>query len=650
MQGRCAPGERLSPRPDAGRPADGGANKDGGAREDGPQSLDGGHGDDDAGASRDASGDPYDGGARDGGDDAGADAGAAPIDAGAPGIVSFAADPASITIGESVTLTWVGHDLASCALEGQQGALTASGSLVLARPAGRPYVLRCLDVHGDEHAAEVSVTLSCDTTTLSSVTITSDADLASYAPYVGTVCVDVTGDVTIENLTTTDLTGLYGLRSVGGDFEIGGNLSLTSLDGLELLEHVGRDLRLGYQEASGDPLMTLPVLTSLHGLSALTTVGVDLQILEADSLTSLAGLERVTEIGDDLQLDENDLLVSLRGLDRLSFIGNDLEIDTCPQLPSLAGLEALTSLGGAIQLSHLPALGDLEPLAGLSGEIQHVYLNDLDALETLAGLEGITSLFGYLQIQYNGSLLNLDGLAQLTRTERVMIRRNNSLVDADLPSLESVRYTGDQTCSGSGFPCDGAIYIEGNPLLTSLPGYASLVDVQRELHIVNNAALNSVTGFSLVPSVANDLVITDNAALTSVTGLASLGSTDDVKLLRNPQLSSLSFPSLSAIADDLEIVDNDSLTTLQGLTALGDVGGDLIIEGNDALLELKLSSLATVGDYDANPPCARGCLFHVRQNASLPLPIAQAFLEETDRPVDNADLTDNVDLSGNNTN
>jgi len=78
-------------------------------------------------------------------------------------------------------------------------------------------------------------------------------------------------------------------------------------------------------------------LTTLEGLSALTTVGY-LRIHNNDALTGLLGLSSLTTVGGVegyTAIYNNDVLTSLEGLDSLESVGGDLGISYNAALTSL---------------------------------------------------------------------------------------------------------------------------------------------------------------------------------------------------------------------------------------------------------------------------------------------------------------------------
>ncbi len=75
-------------------------------------------------------------------------------------------------------------------------------------------------------------------------------------------CKDISGNVTIGNGWITNLNGITGLHSIGGNLSIQGNPALVSLAGLDSLVSIN-----GYLEIADNYL-----LTDLHGLDSLRWV------------------------------------------------------------------------------------------------------------------------------------------------------------------------------------------------------------------------------------------------------------------------------------------------------------------------------------------------------------------------------------------
>ena len=115
-----------------------------------------------------------------------------------------------------------------------------------------------------------------------------------------------------NNSSLTNLSGLDQVSSIDRFLYVGGNASLTDFNGLESLTSIGEQLYIYYN----------PVLTSLTGLESLNSVGgfygLSLTIDNNVSLTSLAGLSGVTSIAGALEITNNSVLTSLTGLDNIN--------------------------------------------------------------------------------------------------------------------------------------------------------------------------------------------------------------------------------------------------------------------------------------------------------------------------------------------
>ena len=114
-----------------------------------------------------------------------------------------------------------------------------------------------------------------------------------------------------NNAVLASLNGLGGLTSVQEDVYLMGNEALAELDGLGALESIGRSLsvgaaRAGCCEPAGPPPGT--ALTSLHGLSALRSIGGDLILSSNAALRTLDGIASLTDLAGDLSVMDNSAL------------------------------------------------------------------------------------------------------------------------------------------------------------------------------------------------------------------------------------------------------------------------------------------------------------------------------------------------------
>lgn len=195
---------------------------------------------------------------------------------------------------------------------------------------------------------------------------------------------EITGDLSIYNISNFD--GLYGLRTIGGDFNVAFRSScnrLLSFEGLNNLEVIGGDFNCHYSGWSS-----------------------------SDSGKSSGFADK--DFGK---------------LNKLKSIGGDLIVELFPYRPgnltSLNGLENLSSIGGGI---HTEYLSSLEGLSGIK-EVQSLYIEDASNIEGLSNLKRVCGDVSLI----NGSFDSFNGL------------RNLESVDGDFSIKASVDVNGTRT-------------------------------------------------------------------------------------------------------------------------------------------------------------------------------------------------------------
>ena len=329
-------------------------------------------------------------------------------------------------------------------------------------------------------------------------------------------------------------------------------------------------------------------LTSLSGLSELTSVGGDVVILSNPALTSLTGLENLETIGGNLEIgnprfidfDRNDALVTLTGLDGLTSVGGSLMIWDNPGLQSLEGLESLMSLGSDLFIAGNPELATLKGLEGLTAVpgnldlgafitiIGSDFVGDNPALASLEGLANLASVGGSLTISRTTVLESLDGLENLTTVgSGFAITFNEALVSIEaLESLMSV---------------DGWLNISSAPVLISLDGLEALTSVGI-FTLVDAPMLTSITGLASLTSVSQYITIA-RTALASLEGLEGLTTLDggSITIAGNPFLTSLRGLDNLTFVGGLGLGDNPLLTSLSELSGLTGIGTFGLSIGDD---------------------------------------------------------------------
>lgn len=188
-------------------------------------------------------------------------------------------------------------------------------------------------------------------------------------------CTEINGDVVLDEVAITSLNGLSNITSITGALEIREVPALLTLSGLENLETVGTDLII--REVSG--------LSNLEALSSLTAVGGEFTVRSCPDLTDLDGVENLTTVGLGLIIRDCAALVSIEGLSGVTFVGEILEVVENPILTSLSGLEAVATIVG--------------------GDEGALVIEENSLLTSLEGLgSATTSMTGSLTIAANGLL------------------------------------------------------------------------------------------------------------------------------------------------------------------------------------------------------------------------------------------------------
>ncbi|MDB4303939.1 alpha/beta hydrolase-fold protein, partial [Desulfosarcina sp.] len=206
----------------------------------------------------------------------------------------------------------------------------------------------------------------------------------------------ILGSLEIFTNLITDLTGLHGLLSVGGNLKINYNNAITNLSGLENIESVGGDLKIVDND----------LLTTLTDWNNIETIGGSLIIAHNDNLINLSEFENLSSIGGTLHIQNNDALLNLSALDNITTIEN-LYIEGNDLLPSLSGLESIESISGDLIIGWAQGndlLVNLEGLEGLTSIPGNVIIKLNESLTDLSGLDNLTSIQGNVEIKYHGSL------------------------------------------------------------------------------------------------------------------------------------------------------------------------------------------------------------------------------------------------------
>lgn len=434
--------------------------------------------------------------------------------------------------------------------------------------------------------------------------------------------VRVDGDLVINQTALEDIGGLRNLTFVGGLLTIYNNGALATVN-LPSLLNVGKQVSVQYngvlEELSMDALGIVQGTLSFFSnggsatgttasFGALDSVTGDLMIQSNGRLESLGGFQSLDRVSGTVDIRTNNALTNLNGLGSLDEIGGNLIVYNNPGLEGALGLVNLSSVGGyltvetntLLEAAEFPALTDLgshlriydnDNLGLLSANELEVIPGDLalmytgnGASELLVSLEKLGRVGGNLSIQNNPTLEDLAGWEALKSVGgTVDVRGNNALSSGNgLAALKTV---------------GGSYVFYLNPLLSALNGLA-LEDVGGSLTIQSNAQLGSFEADELA-TVDQQVYVYDNpklasfvaGALTTVPGTLTFSNNGSAA-----QVTTASFPALERVGGDLLIQNNQALVDVNGLAALESTGSRIDIRGNAKLVDLDgLVSLQRIG-------------------------------------------------------
>jgi hypothetical protein len=302
------------------------------------------------------------------------------------------------------------------------------------------------------------------------------------------------------------------------------------------------DLRLGkFYPTTDDPI------TDLSPLANLSEVEKSLVILGNQELKSLEGLHALKSVNEVVSILGNSLLSDLKGLRNLEKIAYELEITDNQSLVSLEGLEKIKSTNSNLLIQGNTNLLSLKGLSGLE-IISAIYVADNPKLENLKELKSIKSI-NSLGIYQNERFSNFFDENHLPETLRFLIIEKN-------PSLLTLEGLSEKTAQ-----LDGYILIKDNKNLISLTGLYPNHRLIGDIEIEDNENLKDIKSLATIVIVERNLHIINNDQLTSLEGLD------------NVQSAGKTFPNLpNSPTFSLQIFANDRLVDLcaiQGLLSSG---------------------------------------------------------------------------------
>jgi len=275
----------------------------------------------------------------------------------------------------------------------------------------------------------------------------------------------------------------------------------------------------------GSPVMPNPDIINLNGLSQLTSVRYI--FMNNTRVQNLNGLQNITG-SDSLRVDirNNYNLQNLNGLQNITDYSY-LSVNNNDALKDLSGLEGIVNVSERLAVINNDSLTNLEGINNINfASALEIGYNRL--LTDISALGNIIS--DDLEIAANASLLDLNGLQNITTLDDLTIRNNFNLIS--LTGLENLTEVRDE------------IYIAFNSDLTDMSALGNLTNIGGII-IYFNSALTNLTGLEGITNVydASRIGIIDNASLSDISALDILpyyANLQNLYIYKNPNLSTCS--------------------------------------------------------------------------------------------------------------
>jgi hypothetical protein len=180
-------------------------------------------------------------------------------------------------------------------------------------------------------------------------------------------CTEIEGSISIIGNEISNIYTLYNLTSIGGDLEIIDAINLVNLNGLNNLNSIGEDFII--YNTNG--------LVSFNGVSDLQTIGGSFLIEDNNNIYNFEGLESLIQVYGELKISTNNSLTDLNGLNSLISIGENLTLSNNVQLNNIEALSNLVTVGGnlIIENSNLTSLFGIENIQPSSITNLSIYNN-----------------------------------------------------------------------------------------------------------------------------------------------------------------------------------------------------------------------------------------------------------------------------------
>ena len=211
----------------------------------------------------------------------------------------------------------------------------------------------------------------------------------------------------------------------------------------------------------------------------------------------------------------------------------------------------------------------------------------LSDITDLSPLRNIVRITGDLIIQYNGQLVNLNGLDSLQSIGGNLSVQSHAKLTTlgDFPVLQSI---------------GGYFWVVNNDTLTTLGDFPELQTIGGLFNVRDNSELTDLGDFPALQTIGGLFNVRDNSDLTDLGDFPDLQTIGGYfRVLGNSKLTNLGdFPGLQTIGGYFGVSNNSELTDLGDFLVLQTIGEYFRVSGNSELTDLgDFPALQTIGEY-----------------------------------------------------
>ena len=283
---------------------------------------------------------------------------------------------------------------------------------------------------------------------------------AEVDAFVSSGCDTIDGNLVIDGVDITDLSGLSHVKYVNGHLGIINTSILLINEAFAQLHTVNGDFFIEDNDELG--------ATTEYAFPQLVKIGGALFIGGNDALFRLEGFASLASVGADLQIIGNLLLAHISAFPSLSSIDGALHIRYNGLLNNLDGFNALTILGDNLEIVGNSVLKSIKGFGKLAS-VDNLLITENPGLESITGFGALKSIHGDFIVYGNYEMVNLGGFYMLHEVlgEMHIIENPSLQFVTEFPVLESVN----------------GLYVKYNSSLLSLSGFPLLKYIETTLQL-----------------------------------------------------------------------------------------------------------------------------------------------------------------------